>query len=61
MAFTAVRSMFQLFPLVHEVSEAGVYLHLFYCAFALDGYMDSKYISYTGMYCLRQKVPVSIG
>lgn len=61
MAFIAASSMFQLFPLVREVSEAGFYLYLFYCTFVLDGYVGSKYVSYTGMYCLRQKVPVSMG
>lgn len=59
MAFLAACSMFQLFPIVHEVSEAGFYLYLFYCTFALDGYVGSKYG--TGMYCLRQKMPVRMG
>lgn len=39
MAFTAASSNFQLFSLVHEDSEAGFYLYLFYCTFALDGYI----------------------
>lgn len=59
MAFLAASSMFQLFPIAHEVSEAGFYLYLFHCTSALDGYVGSKYG--TGMYCIRQKVPVSMG